>query len=300
MKHKFLIIDDLHPAFMEGLAGLDISFSYLPDIQRKEMLEIIPEYTGLVFRSKTFADRELLDAGVSLKLIARAGSGMDNLDHPYAVAKGIKCINAPEGNRDAVAEHAVGLILALTRNIVSSFSEVREYRWDRERNRGEEMTEMTLAIIGFGNTGEALARKMSGFGGKTLFYDKKPRGVATPWAQEALMKEIYEQADIVSFHIPLDDQNAGIISRELISGFKKPFYLLNLSRGGIMNTEDVLWGLKEGKIRGLALDVLEDEKIARLKPEQRDQLDQLLSLQAGLMRLTEKYRRYFWLKSGQC
>lgn len=276
MMHRILVVDDLHPAFMQGLDDWKITYDYFPAIQRAQILEIIHQYTVLVVRTKIQVDREILDAATSLKVIARAGSGMDNIDTVCAEGKGIACINAPEANKDAVAEHAIGLILSLTRNIGRSHTEVKELLWRRAANRGVELNALTIAIIGYGNTGSALARKLSGFGSRVIFYDKYLKGVTTPWATEAFMQEVFEAADIVSFHIPLEGDNGQIINSQWIDKFRKPFYLLNLSRGGIMNTSDIIAGLKSGKILGCALDVLENEQLNQLQPKQQEEIAFLL------------------------
>lgn len=254
-----LIADDMHPALMDGLKEKQIAFEYRPEINREELYRCIGNYEGLVVRSKVRVDEPLLQQASALKFIARAGAGMDNIDEVATGRRGIICFNAPEGNRDAVGEHALGLLLNLTRNISQAYEEVKHAKWNREANRGEELTELTVGIIGYGNTGQSFAQKISGLGCKVLYYDKFYPNVPTPFAKPALMKEVYAQADVLSFHIPLDEQNKGLINRSLIDAVARPFYLLNLSRGGIMNTKDILWGLETGKIKGAGLDVLENE-----------------------------------------
>lgn len=278
MKLEFpiLIADDMHPTLMDGLKEHAIPFHYLPNISRKEVLESIEGYSGLVVRSKFTVDQAVMDAASNLCFIARAGSGMDNVDEEYANLKGIYCLNAPEGNRDAVGEHAAGLLLALTRNISKSFDEVKEGIWLREENRGEELTELTVGIIGFGHTGQAFARKMSGFGCRILYYDKFLKNIPTPFAEEALLQEVLEQADVLSFHIPWNKENNGLINHLLIEGVKKPFYLLNLSRGGIMKTPDVLRALDTGKIKAAAFDVLENEKPTTWSVEEKALIQRLI------------------------
>lgn len=250
----------MHPALMKGLEERTYAYTYLPDATREEVLAHLPGCSGLVVRSKLKVDKEVIDAGFQLRFIARAGSGMDNVDEDYAAKKGILCLNAPEGNSDAVGEHAAGLLLALTRNSIRAFDEVKEGVWLREENRGEELTELTVGIIGYGHTGQAFARKISGFGCHVLFYDKFIKNIPTPFAQEALLEVVLDRADVLSFHIPWNEENDGLINRTLIEAVSRPFYLLNLSRGGIMKTQDILWGLENGKIKAAALDVLENEK----------------------------------------
>lgn len=264
-----MIADDMHPALMKGLDEHGYPYTYIPGASREEVLATISEYKGLVLRSKLQVDHELLDAAVNLHFVARAGSGMDNVDEDYAKSRGIECLNAPEGNSDAVGEHAAGLLLALTRHTFRAFDEIKKGIWMREENRGEELTEMTVGIIGYGHTGQAFARKISGFGCRVLFYDKFLKNIPTPYACEALLQEVLDQADVLSFHIPWNEQNNGLINRSLIEAVSKPFYLLNLSRGGIMKTEDVWRGLESGKIKAAALDVLENEKPESWLPEEK-------------------------------
>jgi len=255
-----LIVDDMHPSLMEGLEQRGIAYIYKPDATRTEVLDLVSQCCGLVVRSKLQVDKTVLKQAKHLLFIARAGAGMDNLDEAEAMRRRILCLNAPEGNRDAVGEHAAGLLLSLTRRIPASYDQVKQGLWLREENRGEELTELTIGIIGFGNTGQAFAKKMSGFGCRILYYDKNLIDVPTPYAEAALLEEVYDQADVLSFHIPLDEENKGLINNSLIARVARPFYLLNLSRGGIMNTSAILEGLKSGKIKAAALDVLENEK----------------------------------------
>ncbi|MBI1221583.1 MAG: phosphoglycerate dehydrogenase [Bacteroidetes bacterium] len=271
-----LIADDMHAVLMNGLQDAHISFDYRPDISVDELKEVIPEYEMLIVRSKIRVDRDLIDRASSLKCIARAGAGMDNIDEAYAKSRGIVCLNAPEGNRDAVGEHALGMLLNLTRNIGRSYKEVQEGKWLREENRGEELTELTVGIIGFGNTGQSFAQKISGFGCQVLYFDKFIPSVPTHFARPALLEEVYDQADVLSFHIPLDESNKGLINRDLIETVTRPFYLLNLSRGGIMNTKDILWGLENGKIKGAGLDVLENETLVHWTEDEKRMFDSLV------------------------
>ena len=276
MTKRVLIADDLHPVFMQGLEEAGIAYDYLPGISEKGIRETIANYAVLVIRSKINVDASLLDQAPALKIIARAGSGMDNIDEGYAMSKGLVCINAPEANRDAVAEMAAGLMLALLRNICSSWDEVRQYEWLREENRGQELCDTTVAIIGYGHTGSCFAQKIAGMGCRVIFYDKFRRNIPTPYARESFWEEISETADVVSFHVPLIRENRGLINRQLISTFKKPFFLLNLSRGGVMNTDDIIWGIETGRLRGVALDVLENEKLTTMDDKEKRNFDFLI------------------------
>lgn len=271
-----LIVDDMHASLMEGLEQRGITYLYKPNATRTEVLDLVSQCSGLVVRSKLQVDKAVLARAKHLMFIARAGAGMDNVDEVEANRRGILCINAPEGNRDAVGEHAAGLLLSLTRCIPAAFDQVKQGLWLREENRGEELTEMTIGIIGFGHTGQSFARKISGFGCRILYFDKNFIHVPTPYAKAALLEEVYDQADVLSFHIPLDEENKGLINNSLIARVARPFYLLNLSRGGIMDTQAILEGLKSGKIKAAALDVLENEKPHTWNEEERKMLHSMI------------------------
>lgn len=260
---------------MDGLKRQDIDFDYRPDITRHDVLNQLASYTGMVVRSKFQIDREILDAGTSLLFVARAGAGMDNIDLTAAADRGITCLNAPEGNRDAVAEMAMGLLLDLLRNISKSDAEVRAGIWDREGNRGYEVSELCIGIVGFGNTGSQFAKRLMGFESKVLFYDKNPNIIPTSGATPAFLEQVLKQADVLSFHIPLEGGNEHIIDKQLLRSLSKPIFLLNTSRGGIMNTQDVLWGLEQGIILGAGLDVLENEKLNQMTEEEKRLFSQL-------------------------
>jgi len=275
MTYKVLIVDDMHEFLMQGLEQNGFELTYLPMASRHEILQCIARFHVLVVRSKVQVDTELLAFAKQLKLVARAGSGMDNIDEQACRARNIICVNAPEGNRDAVGEMALAQILNLTRNTSFAAREIQQYEWKREENRGLESDELTIAIVGFGHTGSALAKKLSGLNARVIYYDKYLQDVPTPYAESALWEQVMQQADVVSFHIPLDEENYQIIDKQMIEGFVKPFFLLNLSRGKIMKTEDVLWGLDQGLIRGAALDVLENESLSSLSVEEKILLDDL-------------------------
>jgi D-3-phosphoglycerate dehydrogenase len=262
--NRILIADHLHPAFKIELQELGYVCDDLPMISRSEILEVLKNYSGIAVRTRFQVDRELIDAGLNLKFIARAGAGMDNVDYEYAKLKNISCINAPEGNRDAVAEHVIGMLLALINNLIKADSEVRNGIWDREGNRGWELKGKTVAIIGYGNTGQMLARKLSGFEVKVIAYDKYKTGFTSQYAEEVSMEQVVKQADILSFHIPLTYETKQIFNEEYLFHFKKPIILLNASRGEIVNTRVVLNGIRSGKINAAGLDVLQVEKFPAL------------------------------------
>jgi D-3-phosphoglycerate dehydrogenase len=254
----------LHPIFKEEAESMGFECHDKPLISREETLATIHEYSVIAIRTKFQIDSELIDAGTNLKLIARAGAGMDNVDEDYARSKGIKCINAPEGNRDAVAEHVIGMLLSLSNNLNIADAQVRQGIWDREGNRGWELKGKTVAIIGYGNNGMMLARKLSGFELKVIAYDKYKTGFSDAFAQEVSMEQVVREADILSLHIPLSRETRQLFNDEYLFHFKKPIVLLNASRGEVVNTKTVLKGIRNGKISAAGLDVLEIEKFPAL------------------------------------
>lgn len=261
---KILIVDDLHPAFKEAAERMGYICNSQPQFTREQTLNSIAEYQGLAIRTKFKVDRVVIDAAPNLKFIARAGAGMDNIDEEYARSKGIICINAPEGNRDAVAEHALAMLLTLVTNLPKGDREVRNGIWDREGNRGWELKGKTVALIGYGNTGQAMARKLAGFEVKVIAFDKYKTGYSDAFVQEMSMEQIVKYADVLSLHIPLTRETRQMVDEEYLFHFAKPIFLLNTARGEIVNTQAVLNGLNSGKILGAGLDVLETEKFPEL------------------------------------
>lgn len=264
MPPKILIVDDLHPAFKEQAEKLGYSCTDEPLYTRQQTLEVLHDYVGLTIRTKFLVDKELIDAAPRLKFIARAGAGMDNIDEQYAQSKQITCINAPEGNRDAVAEHAIAMLLCLANNLRKGDNEIRNSVWDREGNRGWELKGKTVGIIGYGNTGQAFAHKLYGFGAEVLAYDKYKTAYSNAYAREVSMEQIVKQVDVLSFHIPLTKETRQLVDDEYLYHFRKHFYILNTARGEIVNTASVLKAINSGKIMGAGLDVFETEKFPAL------------------------------------
>lgn len=261
-KGKVLFIDTAHPELTRLLQNMGYKCDFFVDYQRKDFLKIIHAYTGIIIRSKIKIDIEFLAQASALRFIARVGAGMENIDIQEAQNKNIICLNAPEGNRDAVAEQAVGMLLTLFNNLLVADAEVRQGVWLREKNRGIELGGKTVGIVGFGNTGSAFARKLAGFDVQVLAYDKYKTGFGNLHVQEADMDQIYQQADILSFHVPLTEETTHLFNSEMIGRFSKPFTLINTSRGKVVKTADLLDGLEQGKIWGACLDVLEDEGLS--------------------------------------
>jgi len=275
MKKNILIVDDIHPVFMEQAEALGYTCDYQPLIKPAEALEILGNYAGLVIRSKFNVDRKVIDAAKSLRFVCRAGAGMDNIDEDYARQKGIALINAPEGNMDAVGEHAVGLLLALMNNFRNADAEIRAGSWQREANRGYELKGKTVGIIGYGFMGHSFAKKLSGFGVSVIAYDKYKTGFSDAYAREVSMEEIVKHSDVLSIHVPLTAETDGLVNDEYLFHFKKPIFFINTSRGKTAKVGAVLKAIKQGKILGAGLDVLEVEKFPVLgEQEWFDELKQ--------------------------
>ena len=256
---KILLLDKNHPLITEQLSEKgfvleeDFSSSY------EQVLEKIHLYEGIIIRSRIPLDAYFLEKAKNLKIIARVGAGMENIDIAKAQELGIKLINSPEGNKDAVAEHVIGTLLVLMNRLFISSNEVKKGIWLREENRGEEILGKTFGIIGYGNMGKAVAKRLSGFGCKTIFYDIKPN-LSDEFATQVSLQELQENADILSLHTPLTEDTLYMIDEEFISKMKKNFYFINTARGKNLKTSALVNALKLGKIKGACLDVLEYEK----------------------------------------
>ena len=257
--HRVAFIDQVHPYLREQLEKRNIKCDDLTGASREEILDHIPIYNGIVIRSRFPVDMELLQKAKNLKFIARSGSGMENIDCEFARLLGISLINSPEGNRTAVAEHAIGMLLALFNNLRRADTQVRKGIWDREGNRGLELEGKVFAIIGYGNTGSALAERLKCFGVRILAYDKYKENYAPDWVEESDWEKIYEEADIVSLHVPLAEDTINLMNKDRFAKFRKPVYLVNTARGKNVNIGDLISAMKAGKVPGACLDVLEFE-----------------------------------------
>ncbi|MEY4539336.1 MAG: hypothetical protein RLZZ306_1093 [Bacteroidota bacterium] len=277
---KILIADDLHENIFPMLSELGFEVNYQPDITRSEILEIIKDYEGLIIRSKTRVDKEFLSHCNKLEFIGRAGAGLDLIDLEEVSLRNIKVFAANEGNSVAVAEHTMGMILMLFNKLNHADSEVRQSIWEREKNRGVELAGMTIGIIGYGNMGIALAQRLMGFEVKVLAYDKieKKAYEYGLYSEKATMNDIFEDADLVTIHVPLTDETHMMINDSFIQKFKKNIFIVNTSRGEVASTDSILKGLQSGKLRGACLDVLENEKLSTLTPEQEEVYSQLFKL----------------------
>jgi D-3-phosphoglycerate dehydrogenase len=249
----------------EGLTNLGFEVETRTDLTLLEFVSILPGYEGLVVRSKFKITADIL-TDTTLTFIARAGAGLDLLDVDACLSRGIAVFSANEGNSDAVAEHVIGQLLSLAHKLHTSDTEVRHGLWEREGNRGFELKGKTIGIIGYGNMGKAVASRLACFGMTILAYDKYTPSADYP----ATMEQLFEQADIVSLHIPLTSETRGMVSVEFVDSFKKPIILINSSRGPIAPLEPLLHGLRSGKIKGLALDVLPNEKLSTWSPVEKE------------------------------
>jgi len=257
---KVLFIDSTQPILKERLEKAGFDCDYLPDLPVEEIIERIDQYEGIIIRSRIKLDKNLLDKAKKLKFIGRVGAGMENIDVGYAKSKGIKCFNSPEGNRDAVGEHALGMLLALFNKLCIANSEVRNGLWRREENRGLEIKGKTVGIIGYGNMGGAFTQRLNGFEANVIAYDKYKSGFGNEFVKEVDLETIFTESDVLSLHVPLSKETEFMVDAGFIDKFKKPFFLINTARGKVVKTSDLVAALKTGKIRGAALDVLEYEQ----------------------------------------
>lgn len=256
---KVLFLDSVHPVIMERLTEIGFLCLDYSKEPKEQALDSLKDAFGIVIRSRFTLDKEFLSPLKTLKFIARSGSGLENIDTAYCAEKGIELFNSPEGNRNAVAEHALGMLLSLMNKLNKADKEVKNGLWLREENRGEELSGKCVGIIGYGNNGAAFAKVLRGFDVKVMAYDKYKTGFGSHFVKECTLQALIEQADIISLHIPLNKETIHLINTSFISALQKPIYLLNLSRGKIVSTKDLVVGMKNGKIKAAALDVLEYE-----------------------------------------
>jgi D-3-phosphoglycerate dehydrogenase / 2-oxoglutarate reductase len=276
---KILIIDEMHLSIIPMLEKYGHHVTYSPKISRAEILEIIQPFEGLIIRSKTPMDRELLEKAENLKFIGRAGAGLDQIDLDYLVERGVKLFHAAKGNRDAVAEHALGGLLALFNHVKQADEQVRKGIWDREGNRGHELMGKTVGIMGFGNMGKALAKRLSGFGVKTMAYDKYKLDFGNEYVQEVTWEKLKAEVDILSVHVPLTPETKNFFTFEELASFEKPFWLINTARGELVSFRNLNDALEKGILRGAVLDVLENEKFQKFSLEQKTEFEKLAKRQ---------------------
>jgi D-3-phosphoglycerate dehydrogenase len=277
---RVLITDDCHPLLTEGLTGLGLACDYEPAIGPDETLRRIGEYAGLVINSKIRVDRAFLEAAPRLRFVARLGSGLEIIDRVCAAERGVAVISSPEGNRNAVAEQALGMLLALANNLPRADREVRAFRWRREANRGFELAGRTLGIIGFGHTGSQFARKLAGLEMRVVAYDKYRRGYAAdmPWVEESTLEAVQAQAHIISLHLPLTAETRHLVDAGFLGRCRRGVILVNTSRGACVDTAALVTALENGSVGGACLDVFENEKPESFSPAERGWYDRLYAL----------------------
>lgn len=257
---KVLFVDDTHPVLREELMQMGFQCDEFTGKSSEDCKNVIGQYFGAVIRSKVAFDAEMLKAAGQLRFIARVGAGMESIDVEYAETHGIECFNSPEGNRDAVGEHAIGMLLSLLNHLNRADNEVRAGIWRREANRGIEIKGKTIGIIGYGNMGSAFARRLKGFDCSVIAYDKYKTGFGDEYVTECKMDRIFAESDIVSLHLPLNAETRYLVDEEYLNHFRNKIWLINTSRGPIVNTAALVEAMKSDKVRGAALDVLEYEK----------------------------------------
>jgi D-3-phosphoglycerate dehydrogenase len=280
---KVLIVDEMHESIVQMPAELGLEVDYFPNISIEEVKAKVADYEGLIIRSKFFINEDFLKNAPNLRFIGRAGAGLDLIDIEACRVRNIEIFAANEGNRVAVAEHLIGMILSLFNKICIANQEVKAGVWKREENRGEELFGKTVGIIGYGNNGEATASRLVAFGCKVLAYDKYRYGFGNQYVKESTLDEIFRETDILSLHIPLTTETQNWVNAAFFEKFSKPFYFCNIARGEIVVLHDLVEALKSGKIKGACLDVLENEKLSKLSELQKVDFEYLSNHQAVIM-----------------
>lgn len=274
-----LIAAPVDPVLTEGLTDKGYKCIYQEKITQEKAFGLVHDCVGIITSTRLMLNKELLDAAPQLKWIGRMGSGMEVIDVPYAESKGIKCVSSPEGNSNAVGEHAMGLLLSLVHRIAWSNTEVKHGLWLRDENRGFELEGKTVGIVGYGHTGRSFAKKLAGFDTTILAYDKySPQGIPPHIKNCPSLDAIFEEADIVSFHVPLQQDTIHMFNGDFIDSMKKSFTLINTSRGAVVDTEALKRGLASGKIVGACLDVFEEEPPINMSKNQFALFNEIITL----------------------
>lgn len=275
--NKVLITDRVHPLLINGLQAQSFICDYRPEIPLVETQSIIHNYVGIVINTKTKMDKSMLDLAINLKFIARLGSGLDIIDLKHAKKNEISVLRSPEGNRNAVAEHALGMLLALTNNLLRSDHEIRKGLWNREKNRGIEVRGLTVGLIGYGNTGQQFAKVLEGLGVQRQYFDPYRRRLDSDnrFVEEVSLDVLMETSDIISFHVPLTEQTRNMCNAAFLKSCKKGVIIINTSRGKVIKLSDLNTALKSTQVGGACLDVFENEKPETFTNEERNSFSAL-------------------------
>ncbi len=276
MSKTVIIASNCHSILIEQLQSKGFDVKQLPNSSYNQLIEQTADLVGLIVSTGITIDKNFIDQAKRLEWVGRLGSGMEHIDVEYALSKNIKCVSSPEGNRNAVAEHSLGLLLNLMNNIGKSNNEIKQGNWLRDENRGEELFGKTIGIIGFGNAGSAFAKLLQSFNVKVLANDIKKPGFENDYIKEASFQEIFEHADVVSLHLPLTPLTKHLANETFFSSFKKKIYFLNTCRGSVVKTDALINALKNKKIKAAGLDVLENEKLIFYSNKEKEQLEFLL------------------------
>jgi D-3-phosphoglycerate dehydrogenase / 2-oxoglutarate reductase len=274
---KLIITAPVHYQLIEKFQANNYDVVYLPAISYEELFTIVADADGLVVTTRIKIDRQMINQAEKLKWIGRLGSGMELIDEEYAKLRGIHCISTPEGNRNAVAEHTLALVLNLMNNVCRSFDEVKQGKWLRNENKGVELSGKTVGIIGYGNTGSSFAKLLQPFNVTILAYDKYKDGFSKGYIKEANMEHICRYADVISFHVPLTEETRHMANESFFTSLKQKPFFITTCRGPVTDTNALINALKSEKISGAALDVLENEKINSLTSLEKESLDFLIA-----------------------